>query len=155
MQVLITTEPLGDFESGDIIAVAADSHVWGRAETMQEWVAAGRLEADFPTPGFSVLRLVDEPPDLNLVEPWLEVDPNAPPDEPESTITVRSRLWCVSLSGLPGNVRNQLQTPGADVTTARNRRSAIIRKDTNVSLPDTPSNDGETKVRGVATGNAL
>lgn len=132
MQILIANQAFNGFEAGDIIAAVPDSHVWGREESVDVWVAAGNLAGDFPNPSFSIVQLDEEPCDLNLAEADIDVESNM----------VARRTWRLNLSLLPPGDVAQL-TPGAVVSLNRASTRARIRdKHGNRQLPPDASNNG-------------
>ncbi|MCP4958279.1 MAG: hypothetical protein GY925_03310 [Actinomycetia bacterium] len=138
------------YTRGDIIAMVPDGHVWGRAESMDVWLAEGGAEEDFPSPWLCILSVPSEPVDLNLAEPWLEEDP----DEVGSTIDRLPRLWFVDFDALPPGIRRRLDVPGGTATQGRNVRRFITNKQDDSTLPVRSStNQGRHRHLGTSARN--
>lgn len=128
-RILIVTEAVRDFEAGDIIAVLPDGHRFGRYETAEEWVAAGRDRAAFPNPAFTVIDLPGEPADLNLAEPGYAIDHLGKKE------TIEKRAWWVDLDRLSKDQRAEVESAGAVVRWPKRRRRVIRRKHDDRELP--------------------
>ena len=156
MRLLITTvdqaagkDPItGDdipyigFKVGDIIAVRPDDLPFGRAESIEVWVAEGRNPDDFPGAHFGIIDIPDEPVDLNLMDPEFEANPH-----PRAGIGDRrrsaERAWRVDPGRLTIAQWAALQEPGARIVLPREiGRQAIRRKEDDQGIPPRFINDG-------------
>lgn len=130
-QLLVATASMNGYQRGDIIAVMPDTHVWGKAETLASWVAAGETAGSFINPGFAAVQLATDPVDLNLADPMLMDDPvDGIKHHPTN-----KRAWFVDIDSLPGNVKRDFDDPGAVVVLPSNRWSAVKRRADGVSKP--------------------
>lgn len=146
VQLHIVNRDHKQYTAGDILGVLPDIHIWSPLEVASRWLSHNNLPglpdeyrddlddppgtfprrtvANFPNPWSAVVRYPSYRCDLNLAEPWLEIDLT----ELGATRQRQPRLWFLDLNALPTGQRNSLEQPGGEATLGANRLGAIMSK---------------------------
>jgi len=153
MQLHIVNRDHQNYLAGDILAVYPDSQIMTPLVVSSLWQANNpvglpekyRSAADtppgtfpdrtinnFPNEWSAIARFPSYRADLNLAEPWLEIDLT----ELGAVRQRAHRLWYLDLSALPPGTRNSLEQPGGEAQLGANRLDAIKNRHNSQPITD-------------------
>lgn len=115
------------WKRGEVVTVQADGHPWGRAESLETWVAEGRDARSFPG-NFTVVKLPGVPVGRleGLIETHKElVEVETPQGTELRERMVNRRLWAVDDSELTGAERGSFD--GRVVTLSETRVGTVVK----------------------------